>query len=143
MPGNPQLGTNPFLSLDATSLDVTDATGPAATVMPFGTPFAISVTWQLAGIWANWFTSVPTNVYTVLYSFESLTNDPDDRNVSTGPLAFTLGQFVYAAPNTTANIAGGVLNVGLYQASAVVTFPTNPLPFPAAAFFSNLVLEVF
>jgi len=143
MPGNPQLGSNIYLSLDATALDVTDATGVASTVMPFGTAFNISVTWQLAGSWANWFTSVPTNVYNVLYAFESLTNDPDDRNVNAGPLAFTLNQLTYTTPNTTANVAGGVLNVGVYQASAIVTFPTNPLPFPASAFFSNLLLEVF
>lgn len=142
MPGNPQLGTNPFFSLDATSLAVSDATGPAATVMPFGTPFDISVTWQLAGIFAFFFTSFPGIVYNVLYSFESLTNDPDDRNTNTGPLPLTSGQFVYADPNTTANIAGGFLNVGVYQASAVVTFPTVP-PFPASAFFSNLLIEVF
>src|SRR5262245_56910593 len=142
MPGNPQLGTNPFFSLDATSLDVSTATGPAATVMPFGTQFDISVTWQLAGILAVWFTSHPTDVYQVLYSFESLTNDPDDTNANTGPLPLTPSQLVYAAPDTTLTIGGGTLNVGVYQASAVVTFPTVP-PFPASAFISNLLIEIF
>jgi hypothetical protein len=143
MSGNPQLGTNPFFSLDAISLDVSDATGPAATVMPFGTPFDISVTWELAGIFAVWFTSFPGIVYNVFYAFESLTNDPDDRSTNTGPLALTPGQLIYAAPNTTASITGGTLNVGVYQATAAVTFPTSPVPFPASAFFSPLLIEVF
>src|SRR5262249_40396213 len=87
-------------------------------------------------------TSQPTDVYQVLYSFESLTNDPDDTNANTGPLPLTPSQLVYAAPDTTLTIGGGTLNVGVYQASAVVTFPTVP-PFPASAFISTLVIGVF
>jgi len=138
MTGQPQLGTNPFFSLDATAVDVVDSLGAANTVMQFGTPFAISVTFELAGSAAPWFVSFPGTVFSVLYSFESLTGGSNLVNPGS-PVALTPSVLTYDAPATTADITGGLLGVGVYQTTAVVTFPTSPLPFPARPFQDHSV----
>jgi hypothetical protein len=134
--GQPELGSNPFVGIDATGLQVIDAEGADNFVLPAGTPFKVAMQFTLGGSFAPFLVGLPIN-YTVSYSFSGR-GVPDGPTVTTGPVPTIAGQLAYADPNTTANVLG--LPAGLYELSAAVTFGGSP---PMAAFIDFPVIEVF
>jgi hypothetical protein len=138
MPGQPQLGTNPFIGIDATAIDITDPSGESKFVIPASDAFQIAVTWVLGGTFASFLVGLPIS-YTVTYSFAGIgvANGPAQ---SKGPQATVAGQLTYDAPETEVTVAGGTLTPGLYQTTAVVSFGGSP---PMSAFITGPVLEIF
>ena len=137
MPGQPQLGTNPFIGIDATAIDITDPSGESKFVIPLGTSFQIAVTWTLGGAIAAFLVGLPIS-YTVSYSFGGI-GVPDGPAQSKGPQSTVAGQLTYAAPDTEITVPG-TLPKGLYQTTAVVSFGGAP---PISAFVTGPVIEIF
>jgi hypothetical protein len=138
MPGQPQLGTNPFIGIDATAIDIKDPSGESKFVIPQGTAFQIAVTWVLDGAFAAFLVALPIS-YTVTYSFSGI-GVADGPAQSKGPQPTVAGQLTYAAPDTEVTVPGTALPKGLYQTTAVVSFGGAP---PMSAFLTGPVVEIF
>lgn len=138
MPGQPQLGTNAFIGIDATAVDITDPSGESKFVIPQGTAFQIAVTWTLGGQFAEFLVGLPIN-YTVSYAFGGI-GVPDGPAQSKPSQPTVAGQLTYDAPETQVTVPGTALAPGLYQTTAVVSFGGAP---PMSAFITGPVLEIF
>jgi hypothetical protein len=144
MPGQPQSGTNGFIGIDATAVDITDPSGESKFVIPAGTAFQIAATWALDGSFAPFLVALPIN-YTVSYAFSGI-GVPDGPAQSKGPQPTVAGQLTYDAkdaagnPETEVTVPGTALSPGLYQTTAVVSFGGAP---PMSAFVTGPVLEIF
>jgi hypothetical protein len=51
--GNPEAGTNPWVGIDGTGLQITSPNGPDTWVIPVSDTFTVSMSWDLTGLFAN------------------------------------------------------------------------------------------
>jgi hypothetical protein len=142
MPGQPQLGTNPFIGIDCTRLDVLDSVGgPSNLVINVADPFQLATEWKLDGIFANFLVALPLT-YKVTYYYEGLGGAPEGEFPGgVGPKATVAGQLTYGAADTTLNVPAGTLPVGTYMLTVVITFPTPSAPM--TAFAQGPVIQIF
>jgi|SRR5579863_6770427 len=158
MAGHPQLGTNPWLSLDCTAFTVVDNQGASSFVIaqsplvPGSTSiFTLGVTITFAGALAPWIMSLAVP-FTVNFYAESLTGagggvligSPNASGAPTGAIQLTTatGTLVY---NATAYVDANNLSApGTYKLTALVSFSSagSPPP-PMSAFQEGPVIEIY
>jgi hypothetical protein len=151
-------GDGANVNIDATDLQLTDpATGATlGPVIPSNQAFNVSMVFQLDGSFAGSIVTDPSVLVNISYLMDprggSLSGNTASTftpaagivpittlNGGTGPV------YVFQAPDTTANVPAGSLAPGLYELSAVVTFPNanTSTPWPMSAFCDFEVIEIF
>lgn len=135
--GNPEAGTNPFIGIDGTGLQIQSPAGPDSWVIPVTDTFTVSMSWELTGVFALFLAALPLT-YTITYTFAGLGN-PDGPALSVTSTTVA-GQASYGAPDTTATVTAGSLPVGRYEVLATVTFGGNP---PMSAYIEIPVLDIY
>lgn len=140
MPGQPELNSNPFISVGCNVLNIEDPAGtPSDLIIQANQPFDVWTKFELAGTFANWFTSLPIS-YSVEYFFEQKGGNNDGSLASVGPKNTIGGQLVYGKAETQATVPANKLTPGLYEISVVVNFNGTP---PMTAFADGPVIQVF
>lgn len=135
--GNPEAGTNPWVGIDGTGLQITSPNGPDTWVIPVSDTFTVSMSWELTGLFASFLAGIPIT-YTVTYTFAGLGNgNGPTHHVTKTTVA---GQTSYGAPETTVTVSAGSLPVGKYELLATVTFAGNP---PMSAYVEIPVLDIY
>ena len=81
--GQPELGSNPFIGIDATGLQVLDTEGADNFVMPAGTPFRVAMQFTLGGSFAPFLVGLPIN-YLALRRVSPGASPPSARTLAAG-----------------------------------------------------------
>lgn len=152
--GDPSLGSNTVLTIDATDLQLLDpaAGTPVGPVIPTTQTFNVAMVFELLGTFAANLATDPNVLFTISYIFEprgggaasTLTVPP--TAITTATPTGGLPPFVYGAPDTVVNVPAGSLSPGLYELSAAVTFPSavaGAPPYAMAAFCDFEIIDIF
>lgn len=123
MPGQPEPGSNIFITMDCTNVTVSSPGLPSTLIVDSGAPFSVSADFSLAGLIAPGLLTVagllPGADFQVQYMYESLGPGPEGTlgvvNISASP-----GVFSYGGTATTLNVGAGSLPAGTYKLVAVV-----------------------
>ena len=139
MAGEPDVTSNPFISIDCTSLNVIDDDGvPSGIILDKSVQFRLSTDWALSGTFASFIVglSVP---YTITYFAEQL-GGPNDSALAVVATNTIPGQLAYGAAQTSATIPANTLVPGTYKLTVVISFGGSP---PMTAFTEGSVVEVY
>jgi hypothetical protein len=136
MSGQPETGSNPFVTFDVASLAVAEPSGtlPPATVVPVGGSFDIIIGFDGAGIIWDSLEMLGLIGYEVHYFAEGMGTGAMDADLGLVTGNLTAGGGPYTATLTTS-----LASIGVYLLSAYVIFPAFPA---VAGFVGNVLIQV-
>lgn len=144
MAGQPEPGTNPWLTFDVTAMNVTETGAvppvlPPYTVIPRNAGFRVSATFQFAAALAPWLVSLNL-AWTATFYYESIGPGPEGSfgAVNGNTVA---GQLNYTTPATDLIISGGLANPGTYRLTCTVTIGGAP-PSPISGFIEGPLIQI-
>lgn len=136
MPGQPETGSNPFITFDVAMLQVAEPAGstPPASVVPSGGNFDIIVTFDGQGMIWDSLEALGTINYEVHYFAEGMGSAAADVDLGsvTGSLAAAGGPY-------TATLTTSLASDGVYLLSAYVIFPAFSA---VAGFIGDVLIQV-
>ena len=136
MPGQPQPGTNPWITFDVTNLTVTEAGDPSNLVIETNRPFDVNVSFVFGGSLADWIVSMGLNC-DLEVTAERLGPGVDHaHSIVTPPTV--VGTLNYTE---TVNIPAGALPVGRYKIVGAVTVQGAPPP-PMAGYVEGPIIQI-
>ncbi len=133
MAGQPQPGSNPWITFDVTNLTISEPGLPPSTVIESTNPFAVNIDFEFAGMLAPWLVSLGFNV-DLRVRFESLGTGPEVTSGPT-PVVTAGGTLNYSG---TVNVAPGTLSPGAYKVVGTAIVPGSPI----AGYFEGPILQI-
>ena len=122
MAGQPQPGSNPWLTFDVTNCTIYETGLPPSTVIECTRPFSVDVDFVFAEMLAPWIVTFGVSCE-VRVRFESLGTGPE---VVSSPTTVTTvaGSLSYKG---TVSMSAGTFTPGAYKMVCTVTIPGSPI----------------
>ena len=129
MPGEPQCGTNDWIGMDVTKLQIVDEDGvPSQVIMNRNSSFDLYVEFKICGhLWP--FLACLRIPYQVIY-YADQHGGPFDQQIGVRNGNLIPGQDKYGQTETFYHFDKNTLPEGTYELTAVVKFPGGKLPDP-------------
>lgn len=149
MPGQPQLGSNPFIGIDCTPLTINSSGLPDNLVIGTADPFTAATRVTLNGLFANAILNVPLQ-FRAEFAYEGMGATATEGVLAPATTGTTAGHvpgplpgqrnFLITTIPTTPAAQG--MTPGVYELSVVVTFTGPGGPWPITCFGTGPVIQV-
>lgn len=151
MPGQPESGSNPLITMDCTSLTLNAPGFPPGLIVGTNLAFQVSTEFVIEGLATPFIVALmniaPGDDFQVEYFAESLGPGPEiSLGVKTMPAAAgvfnaAIPSYTYSAPATSLFVPAGTLPAGTYKLTCVV----RPISIVGAwwtGFYENPVIQI-